>query len=159
MTFLAAPRSGMAPPRSLSWLQSSWSNWSRMWRRVSTLRRSSELSELPPTLPSIRSRRSLFPWRRTTSSTCSFPRFPSFVLEAKIIYTRLKLSGLIFFFCPQRAEAAFGEMCCHSPELQANRRSEGLLLQDGCGCCDVSGWTDVPEDDWHQEGPGRSPWG
>lgn len=69
--FPAGLRSGTAPPLSLSWLLSSWNNWSRMWRRVSTLRPSSERSEVPPTSLSTRSKRSLFPWRRTTGSTCS----------------------------------------------------------------------------------------
>lgn len=57
----------------------------------------------------------------------------------------------------QRAEAAVGEVCSHSPELQAYCRSEGFLLQDGGGRCHVSGRAAVSEDDWHQEGPGRRP--
>lgn len=79
-----------------------------------------------------------------------------------LLSANLKWSGLLSHnmpFLSQRAEAAVGEMCRHSPELQADRGSKGLLLKDGCGCCDVSGGTDVSEDDWHQESPGRSPWG
>lgn len=60
---------------------------------------------------------------------------------------------------PQGAEAAAGEVRRHGSELQADRRPEGFLLQDGGGRRDVSGRADVPEDDRHQEGSGRSPRG
>lgn len=89
----------------------------------------------------------------------SFPHSPLMSLRQKMIKAYFSSSTLFRPLLSQRAEAAVGEMCRHSPELQAHRRSEGLLLQDGCGCCDVSGGTDVLEDDWHQEGPGRGPRG